>query len=331
MDNPLFLDQNVGQAVAPVAQPTVDWGACGSSKLGISCSGFTCCSRFGYCGVGPDYCEAGCQSSYGYCWNDFPPDLLRIFVEVKLKLDAPTQTDIDFSNEYITMNNPKTVHDGHSQTPVDIDEIMRLIRERCSSGQPGCTGFPEFEASLVGRGITPGSTLYPACKRFETDPRCGFWSGTYEVDPSKCKIDLYGDFVNLGERDALFHAMEQVLRKVYAVPSKDTFKRCTAELHEDPRKPGDFRKWPVCIETEEHPLYNMPKRIIISIRRKDGLNLLPGSRLSITFGCTEVKVENGGCGTISKYFGLGAQIAAFIPKVGPALSFFLGVVEIFCS
>ncbi|CAL4997786.1 unnamed protein product [Urochloa decumbens] len=43
------------------AQPT-----CGRQVGGARCSNNYCCSRYGYCGLGGDYCGGGCQS--GPCY-----------------------------------------------------------------------------------------------------------------------------------------------------------------------------------------------------------------------------------------------------------------------
>ncbi|CAL4997778.1 unnamed protein product [Urochloa decumbens] len=43
------------------AQPT-----CGSEAGGAICSNNLCCSQYGYCGLGGDYCGTGCQS--GPCY-----------------------------------------------------------------------------------------------------------------------------------------------------------------------------------------------------------------------------------------------------------------------
>jgi len=42
---------------------------CGSKKDEIYiCKRNYCCSKYGYCGKSSDYCDSGCQSSYGKCW-----------------------------------------------------------------------------------------------------------------------------------------------------------------------------------------------------------------------------------------------------------------------
>jgi len=43
------------------AQPS-----CGSQAGGVTCSNNQCCSQYGYCGLGGDYCGTGCQS--GPCY-----------------------------------------------------------------------------------------------------------------------------------------------------------------------------------------------------------------------------------------------------------------------
>lgn len=46
---------------------TID-GTCGKSQPGQhQCGAALCCSKFGYCGVGIDYCFSGCQAMYGKC------------------------------------------------------------------------------------------------------------------------------------------------------------------------------------------------------------------------------------------------------------------------
>ncbi|AVS95989.1 hypothetical protein C8236_09225 [Paracidovorax avenae] len=43
---------------------------CGAQNGGAVCYNNLCCSRFGYCGLGPDYCcvnSGGCQVGYGAC------------------------------------------------------------------------------------------------------------------------------------------------------------------------------------------------------------------------------------------------------------------------
>ncbi|KAH1598465.1 hypothetical protein V6Z88_003754 [Aspergillus fumigatus] len=41
-------------------------GTCGFSK-GTKCPAGSCCSQYGYCGTGNDFCQAGCLSDYGEC------------------------------------------------------------------------------------------------------------------------------------------------------------------------------------------------------------------------------------------------------------------------
>ncbi|ESA43749.1 carbohydrate-binding module family 18 protein [Neurospora crassa] len=48
-------------------------GQCGNSTIcpGITDAGWgPCCSRFFWCGSGPEYCGAGCQSAFGLCEDD---------------------------------------------------------------------------------------------------------------------------------------------------------------------------------------------------------------------------------------------------------------------
>ncbi|KAH7628933.1 hypothetical protein B0T09DRAFT_169729 [Sordaria sp. MPI-SDFR-AT-0083] len=50
-------------------------GQCGNSTIcpGIADAGWgPCCSQFFWCGSGPEYCGAGCQSAFGLC-DDSPP------------------------------------------------------------------------------------------------------------------------------------------------------------------------------------------------------------------------------------------------------------------
>ncbi|KAH6850175.1 hypothetical protein B0I37DRAFT_107019 [Chaetomium sp. MPI-CAGE-AT-0009] len=59
-------------SVAPTRTGPSDDGRCGN---GITCAGTefgSCCSVFGYCGVGDDYCsvEKGCQPNWGTCGGD---------------------------------------------------------------------------------------------------------------------------------------------------------------------------------------------------------------------------------------------------------------------
>jgi hypothetical protein len=39
-----------------------DFYQCGSQGAGATCPNGMCCGSFGFCGTGPDYCGAGCQS-----------------------------------------------------------------------------------------------------------------------------------------------------------------------------------------------------------------------------------------------------------------------------
>ena len=48
-------------------QPSVNTYMCGAPNGNLSCSNSLCCSQAGYCGNTTDYCEVGCQPSYGVC------------------------------------------------------------------------------------------------------------------------------------------------------------------------------------------------------------------------------------------------------------------------
>jgi len=51
------------QGGAPVAAPAVKAGAqCGVQAGGAVCPNGLCCSQFGFCGLGAQYCGVGCQS-----------------------------------------------------------------------------------------------------------------------------------------------------------------------------------------------------------------------------------------------------------------------------
>jgi len=56
-------------ASSPSQRGTTDpWGACGTQHMPqMNCPAGTCCSQWGYCGTGVDFCGAGCQSDYGQC------------------------------------------------------------------------------------------------------------------------------------------------------------------------------------------------------------------------------------------------------------------------
>ncbi|KAH0610047.1 uncharacterized protein H6S33_012593 [Morchella sextelata] len=45
----------------------VDPLLCGAANGGNSCAAGLCCSQYGYCGNTTDYCDTGCQSTYGTC------------------------------------------------------------------------------------------------------------------------------------------------------------------------------------------------------------------------------------------------------------------------
>lgn len=54
---------------APTLEPSYG-GRCGVGQGDLTCLGTgygTCCSYAGYCGTGPEYCGAGCQSGFGDC------------------------------------------------------------------------------------------------------------------------------------------------------------------------------------------------------------------------------------------------------------------------
>ncbi|KAK8156434.1 hypothetical protein BKA80DRAFT_225161, partial [Phyllosticta citrichinensis] len=42
-------------------------GACGPTYGYQTCANSTCCSEWGFCGIGDGYCGAGCQTAYGQC------------------------------------------------------------------------------------------------------------------------------------------------------------------------------------------------------------------------------------------------------------------------
>jgi chitinase len=50
--------------VASLVQVSVSQ-ECGSQAGGASCADNLCCSQYGYCGTGTDYCGTGCQSQCG--------------------------------------------------------------------------------------------------------------------------------------------------------------------------------------------------------------------------------------------------------------------------
>ncbi|KAK8226641.1 hypothetical protein HDK77DRAFT_495931, partial [Phyllosticta capitalensis] len=52
------------------SSPTYGQGACGPLAGGQTCANSfsgPCCSEYGYCGTGPDFCGTGCQPQYGTC------------------------------------------------------------------------------------------------------------------------------------------------------------------------------------------------------------------------------------------------------------------------
>ncbi|KAK8189685.1 hypothetical protein BKA81DRAFT_275546, partial [Phyllosticta paracitricarpa] len=61
----------VSSSSSPVS--TYPAGACGANAGNQTCANAPsgpCCSRYGYCGTGSDFCGAGCQSSFGQCWTN---------------------------------------------------------------------------------------------------------------------------------------------------------------------------------------------------------------------------------------------------------------------
>jgi hypothetical protein len=48
---------------------TAAGAACGKDARGRSCAWPLCCSEYGWCGEGSDYCGTGCQEGYGECTN----------------------------------------------------------------------------------------------------------------------------------------------------------------------------------------------------------------------------------------------------------------------
>ncbi|ESZ96056.1 chitin binding protein [Sclerotinia borealis F-4128] len=56
-----------GTCSGATVQPSDDSFLCGASNGGLSCTGGLCCSTSGYCGNTTDYCDVGCQPTYGVC------------------------------------------------------------------------------------------------------------------------------------------------------------------------------------------------------------------------------------------------------------------------
>ena len=56
-------------SVRAIPQFTTEFGACGTSAFGKTCSPGFCCSIHGYCGNSKEYClpEQGCQAGFGEC------------------------------------------------------------------------------------------------------------------------------------------------------------------------------------------------------------------------------------------------------------------------
>lgn len=44
-------------------------GMCGN---GLACPSSMCCSQYNYCGTSTDYCDAGCQATFGTCTTSQP-------------------------------------------------------------------------------------------------------------------------------------------------------------------------------------------------------------------------------------------------------------------
>ncbi|KAI5862706.1 glycoside hydrolase/deacetylase [Durotheca rogersii] len=55
------------QANGPVVSPDMTCGRTGAGTNGYTCPTGLCCSQYGYCGSSSDYCDAGCQASFGSC------------------------------------------------------------------------------------------------------------------------------------------------------------------------------------------------------------------------------------------------------------------------
>ncbi|KAK8254637.1 hypothetical protein HDK77DRAFT_497127 [Phyllosticta capitalensis] len=56
----------ISASSTPSGLPFPD-GACGPTYGGLTCANSTCCSEWGFCGVGDGYCGTGCQAAYGQC------------------------------------------------------------------------------------------------------------------------------------------------------------------------------------------------------------------------------------------------------------------------
>ena len=74
------VNQGVGTRSTIAVRPTNTRGPStdGTCGDGITCSGTrfgACCSAFGFCGTGSDFCSPsnGCQSAWGYCEGGPPP------------------------------------------------------------------------------------------------------------------------------------------------------------------------------------------------------------------------------------------------------------------
>ena len=60
-------------ALGPAAAQTIApmGGACGPA-VNARCPASQCCSQYGWCGIEPAHCGAGCQAAWGTC-NNAPP------------------------------------------------------------------------------------------------------------------------------------------------------------------------------------------------------------------------------------------------------------------
>ncbi|KAK7529761.1 uncharacterized protein J3D65DRAFT_688325 [Phyllosticta citribraziliensis] len=76
--NPASSSASVGASSSLAPQPSSSTsatpsgipfpdGACGPTYGYQTCANSTCCSEWGFCGIGDGYCGAGCQTAYGQC------------------------------------------------------------------------------------------------------------------------------------------------------------------------------------------------------------------------------------------------------------------------
>ncbi|KAJ3276517.1 histone acetyltransferase 1 [Terramyces sp. JEL0728] len=68
----LFLFNLV--ASSPLTSPL---GLCGSQNSAFVCDNSNCCSKWGYCGQGAEYCADGCQAGYGLCSGSSVPLVIQ--------------------------------------------------------------------------------------------------------------------------------------------------------------------------------------------------------------------------------------------------------------